>query len=123
MADEQKFADEILSDDQLDNVAGGYASQSNYDKSLFQLLGVKGGNLVNNFANYNIAFAENKNGDNSYSLMGVHLTQDQAHDSVKWQSEGFTNISFTKNPSGAIVEIVFQSDNTKNNHIYKSIVL
>lgn len=89
MAEEKKIANEVLSDNELDEVSGGNAAQSNYDQSMFATLGLKG-NLVDNFKGYNILFSQGKKGDNAYSFMGYTISQDTAHDIVKWQSQGYS---------------------------------
>lgn len=97
--------DEILSEDQLDAVAGGTVIQTNHDKNLFRVMGETNTNLVANFAKYGVGFIADNKSDNSYFFQGESISQNCAHKIVRLQSMGCTDIRIFHNPQNGDVVI------------------
>ena len=71
MEDEKKYADEKLSDEQLDNVAGGSQAQYDVDVAFFQQLGYNMARteVEDAYGDNGVKFDFNCSGDNSYRLL------------------------------------------------------
>ena len=101
MAEKDKFADEMLSDDELDNVAGGSVEQTSNDSRFLSFL-LEGtdyyqcmphsekhisldllyevADVKRAWSSLGIEFKHNKNGDNTYKLNGKEISQLEAYD-------------------------------------------
>ena len=75
MAKEDKYADEKLSDDELEQVVGGSFEQRNKDAAFFRALGreCSGSDITvtNLFCEYGVKFYFNL-GDNTYKFQGAY---------------------------------------------------
>ncbi len=57
MADEKKFADEVMSDDELDGVAGGWFWPNNLSLKTYEAADIK---VVEHFHGWNICIGKRK---------------------------------------------------------------